>query len=179
MTNRTFILKWSRRLIIVLLSWFIIVFFWQAPVIKHSGTEHQQLRGVWMTNYGASLSYHTTRLDEVISNIAKHHLNTTIYPAVWNRGYTLYPSLITQKVGGSKQDFLTSFPYEDILSSLIYQAHRQSLRLIPWFEYGLMIPTSSKITQEHLDWLTTTQNGETVINYKETKPKWILKPITQ
>ncbi len=140
MTQRNSILKWlgkdkywSRRLIIVLLSWFIIVFFWQAPVVKHSGTKHQQLRGVWITNYGTSLSYHTTRLDEVVGNIAKHHLNT-IYPAVWNRGYTLYPSTIAKNAGGLKQDRLTSFPYEDLLSSLIYQTHRQNLRLIPWFE---------------------------------------------
>ena len=139
---------------------------------KHSGTEHQQLRGVWITNYGTSISYHTTRLDEVVANIAKHHLNT-IYPAVWNRGYTLYPSTIAKNAGGLKQDRLTSLPYEDILSSLIYQAHRQNLKLIPWFEYGLMIPTTSKIAQEHPDWLTTAQNGETVINYKATKPKWM------
>ena len=32
-----------------------------------------------------------------------------------------------------------------------------------------MIPTKSKIAQEHPDWLTTTQNGETVINYKANK----------
>ena len=88
MTKRNSVLRWLgkgkywlRRLIIVLLSWFMIIFFWQAPVIKHSGTKHQQLRGVWIINYGTSLSYHTTRLDEVVANITKHHLNT-IYPAV-------------------------------------------------------------------------------------------------
>ena len=179
MTKRNSVLRWLgkgkywlRRLIIVLLSWFMIIFFWQAPVVKHSDTEQQQLRGVWITNYGTSLSYHTTRLDEVVANIAKHHLNT-IYPAVWNRGYTLYPSTIAKNAGGLKQDRLTSLPYEDLLSSFIYQAHRQNLKLIPWFEYGLMIPTKSKIAQEHPDWLTTTQNGETVINYKANKPKWM------
>ena len=96
---------------------------------------------------------------------------------VWNRGYTLYPSSITKNVGGLKQDRLTSLPYENILSSLIYQAHRQNLRLVPWFEYGLMIPTTSKIAQEHPDWLTTTRNEETVINYNPTKPRWILNSL--
>lgn len=107
--------------------------------------------------------YYTTRLDEVMANAAKHRLNT-IYPAVWNRGYTLYPSPVAQKAGGLRQDPLTSLPlpFQNVMGELVKQAHRQHLRLIPWFEYGLMMPTSSAIAKRHPDWLTTNQAGETV-----------------
>ncbi|WP_036487370.1 glycoside hydrolase family 10 protein [Myxosarcina sp. GI1] len=168
-------LKWYRRLTIFFVSYFLIICFWQAPAVEQI-VKGQELRGIWMTNYGSSLAYHTTRLDEVVANIAKHQLNT-IYPAVWNRGYTLYPSPVTQQAEGRKQDFLTTLTHEDILSSLVYQAHRQHLRLIPWFEYGLMIPTTSAIARKHPDWLTTTKNGDIVKNYRGNKPNWIPKRL--
>jgi hypothetical protein len=73
------------------------------------------------------------------------HLNT-LYPAVWNRGYTLYPSRAAQQAGGIGRDRLTSLPlipWQDPLRALIHQTHHQHLRLIPWFEYGLWMPTSA------------------------------------
>jgi uncharacterized lipoprotein YddW (UPF0748 family) len=137
--------KGVRRVVLVLLSVVITLCLWQAPVVQPQMSAPQEIRGVWMTNYGASLMYHTTRLDEVVANLAKHHLNT-LYPAVWNRGYTLYPSRVAQQAGGIGRDRLTSLPlipWQDPLRALIHQTHHQHLRLIPWFEYGLWMPTSA------------------------------------
>ncbi|MEO0948933.1 MAG: family 10 glycosylhydrolase [Cyanobacteria bacterium J06641_5] len=139
------------------------IYFWQAPIVHSQTPAPQEIRGIWMTNYGASMSYYSTRLDETIANLAKHHLNT-LYPAVWNRGYTLYPSPIAEAAGGVDRDRLTSFPtipLQDPLKGLVKQAHRQHLRMIPWFEYGLWMPTNSAIAQAHPEWLTTTISGET------------------
>lgn len=151
-----------KTIVLIFLTWLLIITLWQTP--KVNSIEGKELRGVWITNYGVSLSYHTTRLDEVVANIASHHLNT-IYPAVWNKGYTLYPSDLTQT------NPLLTLPFEDLLSSIIYQAHRQNLRLIPWFEYGLMIPTTSAFAKEHPDWLTTTKDGKTID--KNTNQSWL------
>jgi uncharacterized lipoprotein YddW (UPF0748 family) len=68
--------KGVRRVVLVLLSVVITLCLWQAPVVQPQMSAPQEIRGVWMTNYGASLMYHTTRLDEVVANLAKHHLNT-------------------------------------------------------------------------------------------------------
>ncbi len=114
-----------------------------------------------MTNYGAALMYYTTRLDEVVAHLAQHRLNT-LYPAVWNRGYTLHSSKVAFQAGSKSRNPFTSLPllpFQDTLSEAVYQAHRQHLRLIPWFEYGLMLPVRSPIAQKHPDWLTTTQSG--------------------
>ena len=176
--------KWLVRLALGLLSLWAVLCFWQAPVIHPEGMGLEEIRGIWMTNYGASLLYYSTRLDETVSNLAKHHLNT-LYPAVWNRGYTLYPSPVAKQIGGVGRDRLTSFPllpFQDPVRELVHQAHRQHLRLIPWFEYGLWMPTSAAIAQKYPDWLTTTFTGEKVIGanpepqiHPWLKPLWNLK----
>ena len=149
-----------RALLIFALLW-LLLSVWQAPVVQLGKPDTRELRGVWMTNFGSALMYYTTRLDEVMAHIASHRLNT-LYPAVWNRGYTLHPSTIAVKAGGRSRNPLTSLPllpFQDALSGLVKQAHRQHLRLIPWFEYGLMLPLRSPIARKHPDWLTTTQSG--------------------
>ncbi len=146
--------------IILALLW-IVLSLWQAPVVRQAKPDTQELRGVWMTNFGAALMYYTTQLDEAIAHLAQHRLNT-LYPAVWNRGYTLHSSMIAQKAGGWSRDPFTSLPllpFQDTLLEAVYQAHRQHLRLIPWFEYGLMLPPKSPIARKHPDWLTNTDSG--------------------
>ncbi|MEM9220508.1 MAG: family 10 glycosylhydrolase [Cyanobacteria bacterium P01_F01_bin.150] len=159
--------KWIKRLALAVLSFWFVIFFWQAPVVYPQQTlerNPQEIRGVWMTDAASALMYTSTRADEVVANLANHHLNT-LYPAVWDRGYTLYPNSVTKKAGGKRRDPLFAIPllpFQDALKGLTHQAHRQHLRLIPWFEYGLIIPASSPIAQAHPDWLTTNQAGELV-----------------
>lgn len=172
--------KWLLRLALVLVSAWATLCFWQAPIIYSQMTAPQENRAVWMTNYGASLMYYSTRLDEVVANLAKHHLNT-LYPAVWNRGYTLHHSTVAKQAGGVPRDRLTSLPllpFQDSLRELTHQAQRQHLRLIPWFEYGLMMPVNSAIARQHPDWLTTNLAGETVTGGVLTPPSNpLLRPL--
>jgi uncharacterized lipoprotein YddW (UPF0748 family) len=44
------------------------------------------------------------------------------------------------------------------LAALVQEAHRQHLQLIPWFEYGLMVPLDAQIIRQHPDWLTNQRN---------------------
>jgi uncharacterized lipoprotein YddW (UPF0748 family) len=118
----------------------------------------QAMRGTWMTHFGVSLMYHTTRLDNTIAHLAKEKVNT-LYPAVWNHGHTLYSSSTLQKYGqkygGHDRNPWIHLPMSgDVMAGLITQAHRQHLRLIPWFEYGLMIPLDAAVVKQHPDWLT-------------------------
>ena len=51
------------------------------------------------------------------------------------------PARSRKAAGGVDRDRLTSFPtipLQDPLKGLVKQAHRQHLRIIPWFEYGLV-----------------------------------------
>jgi uncharacterized lipoprotein YddW (UPF0748 family) len=159
--------QWFHRLLLGLLACWLVLALWQAPAVNLGKVGSTELRGVWMTNVGAALMYYTMRLDEVVANVARHRLNT-LYPAVWNRGKTLHPSPITQQAGDVA--LLPTLPFQDVLAGLVTQAQRQHVRLIPWFEYGLMIPINSAIAQAHPDWLTMTQTGETTAEFTEAAP---------
>ncbi|MEM9087931.1 MAG: family 10 glycosylhydrolase [Cyanobacteria bacterium P01_F01_bin.53] len=154
--------RFLQRIALFLGALWSAIALWQAPVIPTVSTE--QIRGVWMTNVGAALTYYTQRTDNVVANMAKHHLNT-LYPCVWNRGYTLHSSKVAKAAGGVSRDVVTDIPLllgDDVLKGFVHQAHRQNIRILPWFEYGLMIPETSAIAQAHPDWLTTTQTGQIV-----------------
>lgn len=154
--------KRRRNLAVGIAALWLVLTCWQAPAVKLADTN--QIRGVWMTNTAAAINYYGFHLDNAIANLAEHRINT-LYPSVWNQGYTLYPNQVTQQAGGSCCDRIANvplYPFDDILHSLTRQAHRHNMRLIPWFEYGLMIPASSAIVRAHPDWLTTNRAGETV-----------------
>ncbi|NJR50028.1 MAG: family 10 glycosylhydrolase [Leptolyngbyaceae cyanobacterium CSU_1_3] len=170
---RSLFSHWGRRSILAVCSFWVVVALWQAPIVPVTKTS--EIRGVWMTNRSASLMHYTTRLDETMANLARHRLNT-LYPCVWNRGQTLHPSGVFQRASRTGRSLLAQLPGYDVLSGLVQQGHRQHLRVIPWFEYGLMIPIRSPIAQRHPDWLTTTQSGAITLD-SDGQPKKLPKPI--
>ncbi|MFG6095392.1 family 10 glycosylhydrolase [Leptothoe sp. ISB3NOV94-8A] len=140
----------------------LVLACWQAPAVKL--TTSNQIRGVWMTNVATAMNYFSFRLDDAVANLAEHRINT-LYPSVWNQGYTLYPNEVTKKAGGRCCDRIANvpfYPFDDILHSLTRQAHRHNMRLIPWFEYGLMVPATSPIARAHPEWLTTNRAGASI-----------------
>ncbi|MBT9316091.1 glycoside hydrolase family 10 protein [Leptothoe spongobia] len=154
--------KRRRHIALAIVALWLVMACWQAPAIKLTATN--EIRGVWMTNTAAAINYYSFRLDDAVANLAAHRINT-LYPSVWNQGYTLYPNQVTKRAGGKCCDRIANvplYPFDDILHSLTRQAHRHNMRLIPWFEYGLMIPVSSPIAKAHPEWLTTNRAGEFV-----------------
>lgn len=162
MITKKFLKKLTRITLysfLILLGLFFAISLHVAP--KHKPQQTKELRGVWLTNIGTAFLHHTTQLDEVFHDLSTLNFNT-IYPAVWNRGYTLNPNKIAKGNTGHSHDPLLSFPFNDILRSTVKQGHRQGLRIIPWFEYGLMIPASSNLVKRHPDWVTQTITGEKI-----------------
>ena len=151
-------MQWRRLLGLLLCSLCLVLVLRQAPIAPRRATAFDELRGVWMTDIGAALLYYTTRLDDTIANLASLQLNV-LYPSVWNGGRTLHPSAVTGRANGMPA-LWQKLPRPDPLAGLIKQAHRQQLRLIPWFEYGLMVPPQSAIAMLHPDWLSMTRDGK-------------------
>jgi uncharacterized lipoprotein YddW (UPF0748 family) len=148
----------------VLLGLLLALMLHQAPPHPAIAKSKQpELRAVWLTNMGASFLHHTTQVDEALHQLAKLNFNT-LYPAVWNRGYTLYPSPIAQKNGVSDRDPLLAMPFQDVLANMTREAHRQGLAIVPWFEYGFMIPASSNLVKSHPDWISRTRQGQQILN---------------
>lgn len=119
-----------------------------------------ELRGVWITNVASNVLFAPWGISRAINQLADLHFNT-VYPVVWNRGKTFYHSPTFKQLTGHAIAPLMALmhPSEDPLAEIVRLGHRQHLRVIPWFEYGFMVPLQSKLARQHPEWLTTRSNG--------------------
>jgi uncharacterized lipoprotein YddW (UPF0748 family) len=61
--------------------------------------EKHEIRGVWLTSIDSEVLFKRETLKDALDRLADLKFNT-IYPTVWNWGYTLYPSKVAEKVTG-------------------------------------------------------------------------------
>jgi uncharacterized lipoprotein YddW (UPF0748 family) len=132
---------------------------WTAPATSAMNPK-SEIRGVWMTNVDSDVLFDRLKLTNAIQTLSQLNFNT-IYPAVWNWGYTQYPSAVMQREMGAAIDPRPAgLQGRDPLAELVQQGHAKKLAVIPWFEFGFMVPEDSAIAQRHPDWLTRQSNGD-------------------
>lgn len=97
----------------------------------------QPLRGVWLTNIDSDILFDSQKTKEALVSIKKAGFNT-VYPVVWNDGYTLHPSEIMVQTFGEefRQDTVFRSLELDPLQNVIDHAKPLGLVVIPWFEFG-------------------------------------------
>jgi uncharacterized lipoprotein YddW (UPF0748 family) len=154
----------------------------------------REIRGVWITNVDSDVLFTRDRLATAIKDLRSLNFNT-IYPVAWNWGYTTYPSKVAKKIVGRSfmpkksagilinrtLDKNEGLEGRDVLKELVTQGHKNGLTVIPWFEFGFMLPAStdpagSDFAKLHPDWLTQKQDGGTI--WKEGKdPRVWLNPF--
>ena len=121
----------------------------------------RELRGVWLTNVDSDVLFDRDRTAEAIELLAESNFNT-IYPTVWNWGYTLYPSPVSESITGLALDPTEGLQERDVLSEIINMGHKHAMSVIPWFEFGFMAPADSELAKRHPEWLTSRQDGSTI-----------------
>ena len=121
----------------------------------------REIRGVWLTNIDSDVLFETDRTTEAIALLAEANFNT-LYPTVWNWGYTLYPSKISEAFTGLALDPTPELQGRDILAEIVEQGHLKGMAVIPWFEFGFMAPADSELALRHPQWLTTREDGSTI-----------------
>ncbi|MBW4695095.1 MAG: glycoside hydrolase family 10 protein [Lyngbya sp. HA4199-MV5] len=122
----------------------------------------QEIRGVWLTNVDSSVLFKPTVLKDAVQQLARLNFNT-LYPAVWNWGYTTYPSAVAkQAVGAAVDPRPIGLEGRDALAELVQQARQKGIAVLPWFEFGFMAPEDSALAIRHPDWLTQQQDGTQV-----------------
>ncbi|MGB3494267.1 MAG: family 10 glycosylhydrolase, partial [Elainellaceae cyanobacterium] len=62
-----------------------------------------ELRGVWLTNIDSDVLFSPSHLNTSLEQLAHLHFNT-VYPSVWNWGYTLFPSPVAEQAIGAAVD---------------------------------------------------------------------------
>ncbi len=130
------------------------------PAAESSRPTSAEIRGVWITNVASSVLFSPWGIARAMQQLADLHFNQ-VYPVVWNRGHTFYRSAALKAITGQPIDPLLAFahPLEDPLREMIRLGHRQHLKVMPWFEYGFMVPMNSELVRQNPDWLTSRQDG--------------------
>jgi len=121
-----------------------------------------ELRGVWLTNIDSDVLFERSRLSLALQRLDELNFNT-VYPTVWNWGWTLYPSLVAQSVIGRSLDPTPGLQRRDMLKEVVDVGHKKGLTVIPWFEFGFMAPADSQLAKRHPQWLTNRANGTKII----------------
>ncbi|EAZ93969.1 glycoside hydrolase family 10 protein [Crocosphaera chwakensis] len=165
---------WRNRLICVALTLVILIILLVAePILQSSGKiiaspTFTERRGVWLTNVASPILFVPGSVNRAIQQLSELHFNT-VYPVVWNRGHTFFPSSLAKEMIGESQEPLLNWTRGNVnvLSVILEESHQRGLEVIPWFEYGLMIPKSSLIARKHPDWLTHSQQGAVNIFFQD------------
>lgn len=140
-----------------------------------------EIRGVWLTNIDSDVLFYKDRLSDAIAKLKSLNFNT-LYPTVWNWGYTLYPSKVAEPVVGSALRLVTPTDENldpelgtdrDVLQEVITQGHKQGIAVIPWFEFGFMAPADSQIAQLYPDWILKRRDGTQIWNEGLHKRIWM------
>ncbi len=125
-----------------------------------------ELRGVWITNVDSNVLSSDQGIVDAMDYLAALGVNV-VFPVVYNKGYTLYPSTVMKREFG--ESVLPSSPFvnRDFLARLVIEAHRNGIEVIPWFEFGFATSYSlggGHIIAKHPDWALKTSGGALVVH---------------
>lgn len=140
-----------------------------------------EIRGVWLTNVDSEVMFSPDRLEDALQQLAQTNFNT-VYPTVWNWGYTVYPSETARRAMGLAIDpRVPNWQDWDVLADLVNKGHQRGLTVIPWFEFGFMTPADSELASLHPDWLTQRSDGSEVWQDGIYERRWLnpFKPEVQ
>ncbi len=125
-----------------------------------------EVRGVWLTNIDSEVLFSREEMAAGIQRLKAMNINT-LYPVVWNMGYTQYPSAVAERYlgrsrrlwPGENPTFEAAQGDRDMLQELIELAHDADMAVIPWFEFGFMAPGDYELHETHPEWFTQRRDG--------------------
>ena len=158
----------------------------QPAAVTPRPTPQKEIRGAWLTNIDSQVLFSRDTLEPGLQRLADLNFNT-VYPTVWNWGYTLYPSAVARRTFGYQQGLYPDLDDtgernealeaaqgdRDMLLELIELAHPLGLRVIPWFEFGFMAPADSALVRAHPEWLTQKADGSKIKAEGTHKRVWL------
>lgn len=107
----------------------------RASLPMDTAQQNTRIRGVWIPSTDCKVLTSKQRIASAMDFLADTGFNT-VFPVVWNRGFTAYPSQIMREQFGVEID--SRYAGRDPLAELIIEANRVNLKVIPWFEYGFV-----------------------------------------
>jgi uncharacterized lipoprotein YddW (UPF0748 family) len=98
-----------------------------------AGGRSVELRGVWLTNVDSRVLDSRAAIAEAMEFLAEHDFNI-VFPVVWNKAATTYPSRVVREAIGVEID--PRYRGRDPLAEVVEEAHRRRIAVVPWFEFG-------------------------------------------
>lgn len=122
----------------------------------------ESIRGVWLTNVDSEVLDSKQKIQEAMTLLEDAGFNT-VFPVVWNKGYTLYRSDVMRTNFGKEIDASPKYIGRDPLSEVLEAAHdKKNLKVIPWFEFGFASSFEANgghIIAEKPNWAAKDQHG--------------------
>ena len=121
-----------------------------------------EIRGIWLTTTDSKVLRSKQRIAEAMDFLAETGFNV-VFPVVWNKAVTLYPSQTMQQTFGVEIDPMSVG--RDPLEEVVVEARRVGLKVIPWFEYGFASSynlNGGVLLQKKPGWAAADFNGNLV-----------------
>lgn len=121
-----------------------------------------ELRGVWIPNTDCDVLLSLEGIDEAIGFLADHGFNA-VFPVVWSKGRTCYPSEVAKKALGVGID--PRYGDRDPLAEIVAAAHARGMAVVAWFEYGFAAAYQDKtpdLFRRKPGWKSTGGDGKLV-----------------
>ena len=123
----------------------------------------QEIRGVWIvSHFNSPVLRSPTNINNALDFLQINGFNT-VFPAVWNRGLTAFPSQVMERHGFPKQD--PAYLGFDPLQEIVNQGKNRGIVVIPWFEYGFAaspVADGGHILQTKPQWSALDSSGNKV-----------------
>jgi uncharacterized lipoprotein YddW (UPF0748 family) len=127
----------------------------------------ENIQGVWIANHPHSQVLASLEsIQQAIQYLKEKGFNT-IFPVIWNRGYTLFPSAVMQSYNLPIIDPFYDKQNRDPIKEIIIEAHQNKIKVIPWFEYGFAashLISGGHLLKQNPHWKAINNRGETVIH---------------
>ncbi len=127
--------------------------------------QQQQFRASWLTDVDSYVLATDAAIVEAMNYLSSIGINV-VFPVVYNKGYTLYPSSIMNSLFSAPTIPDPSFQNRDFLERLIIEAYRVGIEVIPWFEFGFSSSYSlngGHIVARFPHWATRKNQGQLVV----------------
>lgn len=93
----------------------------------------------------------------------------TVYPNVWSRGATFHRS----RWAPMEPTLAERNPNLDPICRISKAARRRGLKVIPWFEYGLMEPAGAAVVRNNPEWVLQKADGSSTVTLHDRPMAWL------
>lgn len=146
----------------------------QAHVRKRRSTFSTEMRGMWVSNVDSNVMDSFGNMESLAARVSNLNMNA-LYPVVWNKGETFYPSDVMMRYGAPKisSRYGLGDLKRDPMADWMTLGNNYDLDIIPWFEWGLKVPAQSALASKNPSWLSRDQSGKTVFDQDGTSSVYL------